>query len=313
MFSLFYWLFVVILHNIYMIINHNNVNAIKECSKEVFKYVLDEDTITQVNNLTLYKLGNQKSKRIILLLSGAFRVTFDVYVQKMVTDLVAIDYIKNTYQLIVCEKMDKQTFVSIKDYTKYVIELNNQIQLDELTIIGFSTGGVIASHIMHSCKSIICKKKIITYDTPYQVIENVLSFENYLFYRPDYYFYHVIYKTYLDHYNYEEIKQYVKHEKWTDGSIKFLMMMFAIHNLTYKELYELSSFNFHQETETQIIQIYCKKDPIVNREICDKYIKENMYKFKGKMKNDCKKCIGHCSDMWSPNFDAVSVVNHIRS
>jgi hypothetical protein len=141
----------------------------------------------------------------------------------------------------------------------------------------------------------------------------VLSFENYLFYRPDYYFYHVIYKTYLDHYNYEEIKQYVKHEKWTDGSIQFLMMMFAIHNLTYKELYELSSFNFHQEAETEIIQIYCKKDPIVNREICDTYIKENMYKFKGKMINDCKKCIGHCSDMWSPNFDVVSVVNHIRS
>ena len=306
MFSLFYWLLVIILHNIYLYVWHSDINLIPTCKKEEFKYFLDNETL--VHQSTIYKMGNLQSKKIILFLSGSFQQTFDIYLQKLITDLLVVDYIKNIYQLIVFEKTDKQSFICAPDVQKYIRTLE---KMDELTLFGFSSGGVIASHTLSLLKDLKCKKKIITYDTPYQVMENVLSYEktNWL-YRPDIYFYYVIKKTYINHYNYDEIKQFIRHDNWTDGAAEFLEMIFKIHNLTDDEFYNLSGFNFDQEKDTKIIEIYCENDPIVNREISDTYIKKNSNGFK--IVSDCKKSIGHCSDMCSPNFDIISIVNHIR-
>ena len=307
-----YCLFIIILHHIYLLLFYNNVSLINELNKTVYKYILKEEQTPSVeHSINVYKMGNKQSKNVIIFLSGAFSVSFDTYVQKMVTNLLAIDYIKNTYQLIVFEKLDKQTFISVKDFETTILTLNDEINIEELTLFGFSTGGVVASHIMASLKSLKCKKKIITYDTPYQVLDNVLSFEKNTFYRPDYYFYYLIHKTYLHHYNYEDIKHFVKHDKWSNGASDFLQMIFKIHNLTENEFYKLSGFNFEQDKEVKIIQIYCKYDPIVNRTITDAYIKDNI-KSDTNMTHDCKKCIGHCSDMWSSGFDIISIINHIR-
>ena len=303
---MFLWLFIIILHNIYLLIFHNNINI--NSKKEVY------NMCEQEHSINVYKMGNIQSKNIIIFLSGGFRVTYDTYVQKIVTDLLSVDYIKNNYQLIVLEKLDKQTFVSIKDFQTMVITLNDQINIEELTIFGFSTGGIIASHIMTALTTLTCKKKIITYDTPYQVIENVMSFEKYTFYRPDFYFYHLIYNTYLNHYNYQEIKTHVKHEKWTNGAADFLKMILTVHNISYDDFYKLSEFNFNQSTDTKIIQIYCEYDPIVDRQICDDYIRKNIVKFTNlNMVNDKNPVIGHCSDMWSPYFNINRLVNHITS
>jgi hypothetical protein len=256
-------------------------------------------------------MGNLHSNKVILFLSGSFQFTFDIYIQKMITDLLVVDYIKNTYQLIVFEKTDKQSFICAPDLQNYIHCLNGQIKVDELTLFGFSSGGVIASHALSLLKDLKCKKKIITYDTPYQVMENVLSYKNTNWlYRPDIYFHYIIMKTYLKHYNYNEIKQFLKHDNWTDGAAEFLQIIFKIHNLTDDEFTILSGFNFDQDANTKIIEIYCENDPIVNREISDTYIKKYSNDFK--IKSDCKKCIGHCSDMWSPNFDIISIVNHIH-
>jgi predicted esterase len=258
-------------------------------------------------------MGNLQSNKVILFLSGGFQQTFAIYLQKMLTDLLAIDYIRITYQLIVFEKPDKQSFVCAPDLRNYINSLNDQIKINELILFGFSSGGVIASHSLSLLKDIKCKKKIITYDTPYQVLNNVLSYEKTnLVFRPDIFFYYVIKKTYINHYNYDEIKQFIKHDYWTDGAAEFLQMIFKIHNLTEDEFYKLSGFNFDQDNDTKVIEIYCENDPIVNREISNTYIKNNK-SLETNIISDCKKSIGHCSDMWSPNFDIISIVNHIRS
>ena len=60
-------------------------------------------------------MGNLQSNKIILFLSGSFQFTFDIYLQKLITDLLVVDYIRNNYQLIVFEKEDKQSFISAPD------------------------------------------------------------------------------------------------------------------------------------------------------------------------------------------------------
>lgn len=307
MFSLFYCLIVIILHNIYLYIWHSDINIIPNCKKETYKYILDKETFTHQS--VTYRMGNLQSNKVIVFLSGSFRFTFDIYLQKLVTDLLVVDYIRDNYQLIVFEKEDKQSFICVPDVGSYIRTLEN---IEELTLFGFSSGGTIASHILAELKELKCKKKIITYDTPYHVSENVLSYKktNWLF-RPDIYFYYIIMQSYSNHYNYDEIKQFLKHDNWTDGATEFLQMIYKIHDLTDDEFYKLSGFNFNQDTETKIISIYCENDPIVNREISDTYIKK--YSNGRKIIKDCKKgIIGHCSDVWSPVFDINSIIKHIQ-
>ena len=310
MFSLFYWLLVIILHNIYLYIWYCDIKVIPTCKKEQYKYILDKETFAHEANI--YRMGNFQSNKVIIFLSGSFHFSFDIYLQKLLKDLLVVEEIRNNYQLILFEKKDKQSFICAPDVQSYIRTLNNEKKLDELTLFGFSSGGVIASHILCGLKDLKCKKKIITYDTPYQVMENVLSYKktNWLF-RPDIYFYYVIIQIYAKHFNYDEIKQFLKHENWTDGATEFLEMIFKIHILTEDQFYQLSGFNFDQDANTKIISIYCKNDPIVNREISDTYIKK--YSNSCKIVSDCKKCIGHCSDIWSPLFDVGSIVKHIQS
>jgi hypothetical protein len=186
------------------------------------------------------------------------------------------------------------------DVSIYLLHLNDQIKIEELTMLGFSSGGVIASHTFALLKSLRCKKQIITYDTPYQVMENVLSFENNNFYRLDYYLYSIVYKTYKNHYNYDKIKEFVKYDKLTNGASDFVKMIKQIHNFSDEEMYFRTGFNFDQEKDTKIVNMYSKYDAIINRDISMKYTEGNKKGFN--VIHDTIAAIGHCSDMWSPNI-----------
>jgi|LakMenE01Jun11ns_1017448.scaffolds.fasta_scaffold9881597_2 hypothetical protein len=288
-------LLVVVLQHIYLYIFYNNPIDITE-NKEVFSYTLYHEN----HDLTVYKCGNLQSNKILFILSGSYMLCFDTYVQKMVSDLLVIDYIKNNYQIIIIEKINKSSIVMYDDISKYLLHLNDQIKIEELTILGFSSGGVIASHALALLKSLNCKKQIITYDTPYQVMENVLSFENNQIYRLDYYLYSVVYKTYKNHYNYDKIKDFVRYDKLTNGATDFIKMIKQIHNFSDEEMYFRTGFNFDQDKDTKIINMYSVNDPIINRLVSMKYIECNKKEFN--VIHDTISAISHCSDMWSPNI-----------
>ena len=288
-------LLVIIIQHIYLYIFYNDVNKIVN-KIEFFTYNLQN----KEHDLTVYKCGNLQSNKILFILSGSYTLCFDTYVQKMVSDLLVIDYIKNNYQIIIVEKINKSSIVMYDDISKYLLYLNDRQNIEELTMLGFSSGGVIASHTFALLKSLRCKKRIITYDTPYQVMENVLSFENNLIYRLDYYLYSVVHKTYKNHYNYEEIKEFVRYDKLTNGASDFVKMIKQIHNFSDEEMYFRTGFNFDQEKDTKIINMYSKYDAIVNRDISMKYTENNKKEFD--VIHDTIAAIGHCSDMWSPNI-----------
>jgi hypothetical protein len=219
----------------------------------------------------------------------------------MVSDLLVIDYIKNNYQITIIEKLNKSSIVMYDDISKYLLHLNdNQSKIEELTMLGFSSGGVIASHAFALLKSLHCKKRIITYDTPYQVLNNVLSFENNMIYRLDYYLYSIVHQTYSNHYNYEQIKDFVRYDKLTSSASDFVKMIKQIHNFSDEEMYFRTGFNFDQEKDTKIVNMYSKYDAIVNGDISMKYIEDNKKEFH--VIHDIIATIGHCSDMWSPNI-----------
>ena len=46
----------------------------------------------------------------------------------MVTDLLVIDYIKNNYQIIILEKLNKSSIVMYDDISKYLLHLNENGQ-----------------------------------------------------------------------------------------------------------------------------------------------------------------------------------------
>ena len=263
----------------------------KNVKKEKYEYLIDN----KKQDLTIYKGGNLESKKIILVFSGAYRLTYESYVQKAVDDLLSKKWINNNYQLMVIEKMDNINIMIYKDVSKYLIELNKKIEIEELIMLGFSSGGVVASHIMFLLKDLKFKKTIITYDTPYHVLENVLSFKKNLFLRTDFYFYYIVYQSYLNYYNYENIKEIVKYKKWNSGAIELIEMIQKIHNIHYKELNYIAGFNFNQENNTKLKNIYCYYDAIVNKEVCKQYIKTNS---KNKlMENFIIYEIGHCSNI----------------
>lgn len=288
-------LLVVVIQHIYLYIFYNNPTAITE-NKEVFSYTLHDEN----HELIVYKCGNLQSNKILFILSGSYMLCFDTYVQKIVSDLLVIDYIKNNYQIIIIEKINKSSIVMYDDISKYLLHLNDQIKIEELTMMGFSSGGVIASHALALLKSLNCKKQIITYDTPYQVMENVLSFENNQIYRLDYYLYSVVYKTYKKHYNFDKIKEFVRYDKLTNGATDFVKMIKQIHNFSDEEMYFRTGFNFNQDKDTKIINMYSVNDPIVNRVVSMKYIEGNKKDFN--VIHDIIPAISHCSDMWSPNI-----------
>jgi len=211
------------------------------------------------------------------------------------------------HQLIVYEKLDKQSFIVSPDVTNYILHLNKQVEISDLILIGYSSGGVIASHVMSALGELKCKKKIITYDTPYQVLDNVLAFENYMFFRLDYLFYRTVYNVYLNHYNYNDIKQHLNPGRWCSGSKDLLKLCYAVHNNYTEEKYRaLTGFNFNQDKETKIFEIYCEYDPVVDREISDNYIKQHSKEHR--VIKISKKTIGHCSDVWSPYYDIDDIL-----
>lgn len=294
-------LLVTILQHIYLYIFYNNTTIIAE-KKDMFTYNL----YNEEHDLTVYKYGNLQSNKILFILSGSYTLSFDTYVQKMVSDLLVVDYIKNNYQIIILEKLNKSSIVMYDDISKYILYLNDQSKIEELTMLGFSSGGVIASHSLALLKSLKSKKRIITYDTPYQVLNNVLSFESNPIYRLDYYLYSIVHKTYTNHYNYDKIKDFVRYDKLTSGASDFVKMIKQIHKFSDEEMYFRTGFNFDQENDTKIINMYSKYDAIVNRDISMKYIEENKGSFN--IIHDMVSTIGHCSDMWSPN---IRILKHL--
>lgn len=296
-------LITVIIQHIYLFLYFNDTTKYK---KEVFQYLSSDYSYKQ--EMTIYKCGNLSSKKVICCISGSFILTAAPYVQKMVFDLLSIQHL---YCFLIIEKMDKSSIVMYDDIANYLLHFHSRQHMEELIMFGFSSGGVIASHVLSKLKNLKIKKKLLTYDTPYQVMDNVLSFEKNIVYRVDFYFYHTVFQTYKNHYNYHKIKEDVVRYKYLNGATDFINMIKRIHSFSDEEMRFVTGFNYSQDSDTPIINIYCKHDPFINEPINKNMIANTPHNFH--IKNIYKNKIGHCSDLWTPFYNTDLIIQQIIS
>jgi hypothetical protein len=295
---LFLYLLLFICQYLYInyIFDKKNPNVVKSG----YTYTL-QDKIEQ--SATIYRT-NRNVKKVILFCSGAYSIEYHFYISKLMYDLdVEYESLMTNYELICYEKTDKTSFDIYDDVHNYILHLDKELllknggKIEELILIGFSAGGVVASHVMSRCKSMTCKKKIITYDTPWQVHENVDSFKNNMIYRFDILFFSKVHDVYSNHYNYNLIKHHLTNKKWNYGSDEITKLIKDVHNCSHEEFYRMTGFNFDQTEDTKVYNIYSRKDIFAIREISDNFVDKNKDKIKFYNKNIEKNTIGHCSDM----------------
>jgi pimeloyl-ACP methyl ester carboxylesterase len=130
--------------------------------------------VSKYKNLTVYKSpAKQSGLGAVLLISGGCRLEFDKYMQKFADDMDC------EHDLYVCENFNTHNMLCIDELSSFVKQLGSI----PLTIIGFSMGGVIGSHILANTGR---KATLITFDTPYAIpISAPEIFEDFRFYRID--------------------------------------------------------------------------------------------------------------------------------
>lgn len=296
MLFLYFLLFICQYLYVNYIFDKKNPNVVKS----IYKYTLLNNDCTA----TIYRT-NRKAKKVIMFLSGGFQLGLDFYITKLMYDLDAeYETIMKNYELICYEKLDKTSFIIYDDVYNYILQIDKELgKIEELVLCGFSAGGVVASHIMAKCKDMTFKKKIITYDTPYQVKENVDYFKNNWVYRFDIIFFWKVFNVYSNHYNYNDIKHFLENKKWNSGSNEINKLIQDVHDCSDYDFYLMTSFNFDQTNDTKVYNIYSKNDLFVIRNLSDKFIENNTDKINFFIKDIKKDTTGHCSDMaFSTNY-----------
>jgi hypothetical protein len=282
--------------------------------KSTYTYQVKENFSSNIElnqEATIYST-NRKVKKVIIFLSGGYSLEYHFYINKIMNDLL-VEYsdLMNNYELICYEKLDKTSFDIKDDVYNYIVDLNKKLDIEELILFGFSAGGVVASHIMNKLKDFKFKKKIITYNTPWQVYLNVDSFKNNLIYRFDIIFYWRVHGVYSNHYNYNEIKDLLVNKNksslayWQTRSVSGYFkgidemkdLIQNVHKCSFDKFFEMTGFNYDQTEDTEVYNIYSKRDPVCIYEVHKKYFDENKHRIKFKNINIEKNTIGHCSDL----------------
>ena len=254
-----------------------------------------------------------QSKKVIIFLSGSFYLNNSIYINKTIHDLNN-EYanIMNNYKIIIFEKVDKASIIVYEDLVNYIIDLHNEINIEELILIGFSFGGIVASHTMNKLNNYKFTKKVIIYDTPWNMINNMKKIQTNKFYRFDYISFHYIYSTYCNHYNYNEIEHILKsYNRFSNGDAAIELIK-KVHKMTDDEVNYYTSININLNSDVSVVNIYCTSDPIVDYQLNFDYINSNKKNFKFRLINIEKDRIGHCTDMCYDTKYLSDLINAIQ-
>ncbi len=263
-------------------------------TKNIVQYKINDKT----KDMIVYKNSPNKSKKYVYFLCGGFVPTTTTYINKITYDLITLyPNLIDEYNLIVLEKED-QCYLSLYDDLSKFIEQTTPSDIEEIIFIGISGGGVVASHILQRLKHIDCYKKLLMYDSAYSVIDNVLHYNSYIFYRVDYFMYFLVKDAFFNHYNYYDIKHKIIDEyPYFNGCNEYINMVKSILQYNDDMLYRESCFNFDQTEKTKVINVSSKNDHIIFPHLNKIFVEKNKHKFNCSISNIVKDTYGHCSDM----------------
>ena len=248
--------------------------------------------------MTIYK-HDQKSDKVVIFLSGGAELKFTSYIQKLIDDLS----LKNC-DLLVFEKLSAFNLT----YIQNIATILQTMGYSEITIIGFSMGGVIGSHVMSGLNHLDINKTLICVDTPFHIYSTIpLAFEQKnCIWRPDIY---ALYKSTIElvqpEYHLYDVFKITTLEQYK----QYISEHFGVTNYEY-----LSSMN-PDIKNTTIISFYNEEDPVVIRHFnipivhhyLDNLDKSSSFK-EVRIKHDGP---GHCTE-WMTERGAIQFVRQLR-
>jgi hypothetical protein len=274
-----------------MICKKNQTVIERHCLQTTFKRM-------RKKKMTIYK-HDKKSEKAVIFLSGGVELRFASYIQKLIDDLS----LKNC-DILVFEKLSAFNLT----YIQNIVAILQTMGYSEITIVGFSMGGVIGSHVMSGLNHLDIKKTLICIDTPFHIHSTIpLAFEqNFCIWRPDIY---VLYKNTVEliqpKYHYYDVFQITTLEQYK----RYNSEHFGVTNYEF-----LSSMN-PDIKNAKVISFYNEEDPVVIRHfnipIVDNYL-DNLDKSSKFKEIRIKHCgPGHCTE-WMTKRGARKFVRQLR-
>ena len=202
---------------------------------------------SKFGSLTVYSLLSSSTKKSVLVISGGDRLEFCPYLRKFVDDM------KFDCNVYCCENLTTYNMLCIDEMAAFVKSLGKV----QLTIIGFSLGGVIGSHIIARLNKRI---KLITVDTPYNFpLSSLEYYDNFRFWRLDVV---GLYWQAVAHSGSTDIRD------WCDAtSLRgYALFIQRKYGISYKEFKRLNRMNPHIKN-CRIISIYSCRDPLIYRPV----------------------------------------------
>ncbi len=304
--NIFFLFFYFLIQYCYLLLyNYFNITQLETYN---FDYKKDDSLQTAI----IYKLNERKNK-IILCVSGAYSLEMHPYILKVMNDLKNNSKITQTYQLLCFENKKVPSLIIYDDVASFIRQLDTEMKLEELILIGFSSGGVVSSHIMYRLNDLKhFNKKIITYDTPWQIHDNVISFSSNLLYRIDIIFYSKVYSTYSNYYSVDKIKQFLQNNNWFNGSKEIIEIIRNVHSYNEEQIMYETGFNLGIDEKVIVINLFNKYDPIVYRPSHNAHYQRIKNKIKFPVFFIEKNAIGHCSDMCFSTIYLESLISAIE-
>jgi hypothetical protein len=259
--------------------------------------ILEYDNNTNTNPTIYYtRLPEHYDTKILVYLSGVMEFKYTPYIDKTIKNME-----KYNIPSFVYENPNKLMFLCVDDISNFITFLSNKYIDKEIIILGFSGGGIIASHVIEKLKNIKNIKRFITYDSPYSLDKVIKSYMN-SFIRFD-----IMMAYYLN-------KVYVKLFK--NVIHKFIFSYIDGYNFIYytskhvlpntKYYYKIMNMNFNLPYYIKMYNINSIKDPIADYVTNMKIINKNSHLIDFEIHTIDNKNISHCTDMfYSDNSNLI--------
>jgi len=259
--------------------------------------ILDYDNNTDINPTIYYtRLPENYDKQILVYLSGALEFRYTSYIDKTIQHME-----KYNIPSFVYENTNKLMFICVDDIYNFIIYLTNKYVDKEIIILGFSAGGIIASHVIEKLLNIKNIKRFITYDSPYSLDKTIKSFIN-SYIRFDIFMAYYLNKIYI------KLFKNVIHKfkfSYIDGyNFIYNTSKYVLPTRQYYD--KIMNINFNLPYYIKMYNINSIKDPIADYTTNMKIINKNSHLIDFEIYTIDNKNISHCTDMfYSDNSNLI--------
>ena len=258
--------------------------------------IVDNSLIPSLDNDIIYLTTPTSQKKLLLFIAGLYNQTYNSYMEKTYQDMIQNEEIREKYLFMIYENRTLTNFDVAIPISRYLEKIIEKYNLDEIVVLGFSAGGIVASHVMSHIKHIQIEKKLVAYDCPLDIY-SMLNIQFNSFSKLDVYFYMIV-RMFHENNFCGILADTLKHCIWKTGNEPVVFELTQkIHNISREEMIRISHLNIDQDENTDIYFINCIRDPVFESNIRDKIIdmiREKCVRFP---KIYEKPWIGHCSDM----------------